>query len=170
MKYYRLISENNMSRGGTFDYTAYLPKDDQPGEWTPDIEGTIEPCQRGYHVTDARHLLDWADAQLYECEVKEPVAHEDGDKWACRSIRLMRQIEAWNPKTLRLFACWCVRQVWHLLTDERSRNAVEVAERYASGEAMSAELDAARDAAWAAARDAQIKHLLEELGISEVVE
>lgn len=57
-------------------------------------------------------------------------------------------------KDLRLFSCWCVRQVWHLLTDERSRNAVEVAERYAVGDATEEELVAARDAAWAAARDA----------------
>lgn len=50
--------------------------------------------------------------------------------------------------TLRLFACRCVRQVWHLLTDERSRNIVEVAERYANGEAPS---EAAWLAAWYAA-------------------
>lgn len=56
-----------------------------------------------------------------------------------------------DPRTLRLFTCWCVRQVWHLLTDERSRNAVEVAERYARGEASRDELAAASDAAWAAA-------------------
>ena len=56
--------------------------------------------------------------------------------------------------TLRLFACWSVRQVWYLLTDERSRNAVDVAERFAHGEATSKELAATRDAAWAAASDA----------------
>lgn len=78
-----------------------------------------------------------------------------------------------DDRTLRIFACWCVRQIWHLLYDARSRNAVEVSERYANGKATAEELAAAMnaamasaraaacDAAWAAARDAQAQWLRE---------
>jgi hypothetical protein len=48
---------------------------------------------------------------------------------------------------LRLFACYCVRQVLHLATDERSRRVVEVSVRYAVGTATEAELADARSAA-----------------------
>lgn len=60
-----------------------------------------------------------------------------------------------SDKVLRLFACSCVREVWDLLTDKRSRNAVEVAERHAHGKASDDELRAAWAAAWAAAEAAE---------------
>ena len=54
----------------------------------------------------------------------------------------------------RLFAVACARRVQHLMTDQRSLAALDVAERHARGLATDAELDAARTAAWDAAWDA----------------
>ncbi|NBJ19735.1 hypothetical protein GT625_13475 [Burkholderia thailandensis] len=54
-------------------------------------------------------------------------------------------------RDLRLFAVWCARQVEHLLQDQCSKDALNVAERFANGEATDEERDAALDAAWAAA-------------------
>ena len=62
--------------------------------------------------------------------------------------------EPQHKREWRLFAVWCARQVQHLMGDERSIAAVDVAERYANGRATSEELDAARDAARDAAWDA----------------
>ena len=80
----------------------------------------------------------------------------DDALWALRAVPDEQAAE--RDRLARLFACWCLRQVWHLLTDERSRTAIEVAERYAVGEATHDDLKAAArsaaDAADAADADA----------------
>lgn len=48
-----------------------------------------------------------------------------------------------SDRKLRLFACACCRQVWHLLADDRSRKAVDAAEKYADGLATEKEFLAA---------------------------
>ena len=71
--------------------------------------------------------------------------------------------ECIDERTLRLFAAWCARQALALIDnpDPRSVAAVDMAERFAVGEATVDELEAAgaaawdaSAAAWAAARDA----------------
>jgi hypothetical protein len=53
----------------------------------------------------------------------------------------------------RLFAVWCARQVKHLMKDQRSLDALDVAERFANGEATEEQREEACAAAKAAARD-----------------
>jgi hypothetical protein len=54
-------------------------------------------------------------------------------------------------KEARLYAIACARRVQHLMKDQRSINALDVAERYAHGNATNQELNAARATAWGAA-------------------
>ena len=64
-----------------------------------------------------------------------------------------------HDRLWRLYAVWCARQVQHLMTDDRSIAALDVAERFANGNATAAELAEAQEAARAAeiaARAAEI--------------
>ena len=68
----------------------------------------------------------------------------DDTTWCCRA-------EPQYTKEWRLYAVWCARQVQHLMRDERSIHALDVAERHAHGEASDDELAEAAGAARAAA-------------------
>lgn len=75
------------------------------------------------------------------------IAKHNGVDDALWSLRCVQGCD----RDSRLFAVWCARSVEHLIGDERSRNAINVAEKFASGDATEEELAAARDAAWDAA-------------------
>ena len=101
-------------------------------------------------------------------------ACQEGKKWALASCATMKEVwEKTKPewliwvatrpsvltdKELRLFTVFCARQVQHLMTDPRSIEAINVAEKYAQGKASDDELAAAyaaTNAATYAARAAE---------------
>ena len=68
----------------------------------------------------------------------------DDALWCLRAVK-------GRDREIRLYAVWCARQVQHLNTDPRVSDCIDVAERFANGEATNEERDAAGAAAWAAA-------------------
>jgi len=105
------------------------------------------PCQEGWGKL-LKHLgkTKADDEPLPFAVIVESNGIEDA-LWCCRSAPEY-------DKEWRLFAVWCARQVKHLMTDPRSVAALDIAERFANGEATTRELAAARDAAVVAAWDA----------------
>jgi hypothetical protein len=111
------------------------------------------PCVEGYKKL-LQHLgKTEADDEPLSFNV---IVESNGIKdalWACRTAPE-------HDREWRLFAVWCARQVQHLMTDQRSHDAINVAERFALGAATKNELAAAYDAAkaatWSAANTAAL--------------
>jgi hypothetical protein len=100
------------------------------------------PCYK-----PSRYIAEsWRGTALDILDLKE-VSHSDR-LWVCLRTELA------SERVMRLFAVWCARQVQHLMKDSRSIAALDVAERFANGQATKEELAAAGDAAGAAARAA----------------
>ena len=76
--------------------------------------------------------------------LKDERVPDDEKIWAFTREGIM------DDRTLRLFAVGCARKVQHLMADQRSINALGVAEDYANGLASDEELAAAKKAAWEA--------------------
>jgi len=142
-----------------------LPTADGPGEWVEigkqarKALTTHDLCTtRVLHATDAAHLLDWLNVEMYEVEIDEGRGLIVGpDKIGFRRGRLVRRIEAWNERNARLFACDCAEDaLQYAVPDAREtlECVIYVARCYADGEATLTKLAAARDAAGAAARAA----------------
>jgi hypothetical protein len=73
-----------------------------------------------------------------------------------------------SDRKLRLYACACCLSVWHLLADERSREAVRVSERFADGLASDGDRAAASWAAEAVVLALNWRHRLEGRLVGEV--
>ncbi len=100
------------------------------------------PCRKGW-----RKLLKYLNKnQVYEELLSLKVILDSNGVedaiWALRTID--------DQGLVQLFAVRCVRQVQHLLIDERSIHALDVSERSAIGEASDEELGEARGTALSA--------------------
>ena len=106
------------------------------------MKATVKWCRKHGACEEAVRWIAQYDT------LEEAWEHCERADWMLWALSVINYV---NDKQLRLFACACARDVWDKLTDERSRNAVRVAERYARGKATDEELSAAYSVAWAAA-------------------
>jgi hypothetical protein len=113
----------------------------------PDANGEypIISAETGAMTFDLPHSPKVADSFLEVCLGRFDVKHfRDGvaltaERWLVwTDPKPMLEGCRGQPRKLRLFACACVRRVWHQLPSE-SRRAVELAERFADGEATDEE-------------------------------
>ena len=153
---FKVLDGTKSMHGGIAEWT--------PGEWMPEITD-IEPCARGYHLcVGPKHLREWFGPDIWTAEYAGERIDHAGDKFVVSEARILQHVDAWNERTARLFAADCAEDVLYLFenerpNDQRPRQAIETARRYANGDATQEELraawaaagDAARDAAWAAA-------------------
>jgi len=124
----------------------------------PPIDGQLVPCQNGYHLCHESDLLKWLGPTIYEAEYRGERLDDD-DKIVVREARLIRYMDTWNERTARLFLCDLAEKVLPIYesaypSGDRPRKAIEIARRFANGNASKEELDAARDAASASANAA----------------
>ena len=150
--FYKVLAVDGVSpqHGGSGKW--FLPKGKRAGKWMPKIDN-IKPCQRGYHFVMLSQLPQWLGPTLYELEVRGEVINLS-DKSVAQQARLIRKVDTWNDKTLRLFAADCAEHVLGLYeskypNDTRPRNAIQAARDFANGRISLDELNAAAYAAYA---------------------
>ena len=118
---------------------------------------TLSPIDFCDETDACRSGRDFATRYATMAEVWDACPRVD---WLCWILAALDVTP--DERKNREFMCWAAtetpladgRKTLDLLTDERSRNAVNVALRFARNEANAEELSAAESAAWSAAFDA----------------
>lgn len=76
-------------------YKPYLPKNGQPGPWTPYVPGP-DLCEQGWHLVYPKGVSGWMDNEhdnrLFLAQAAGATVG-DGEKIAANSIRLIAEIE-----------------------------------------------------------------------------
>ena len=134
------------------------------GEWTP--QETPVLCESGWHGVELKNVLDHFPQShvtpvLYEVETSESgvVLHGD-DKFACSSMRLVRQVGRGDTMTLVKFALACARSTLANFEsvfprDTRVRDCLDIVEKFTQGEATPQECESAAESARSAAESAR---------------
>ena len=143
------IAVKFLEPGAVGPYSGYV--------FTPSSDAWLLPrpvvaCSSGYHFATIENLVNWARPEAYEIETRGAVGL--GDKSAAESIRFVRQLHC-DDRVLRHFAADCAEACLPLFErerprDDRPRRAIEVARRFADGQATLGELAVAWAAEWAA--------------------
>ena len=158
---YKILGPDRMPcNGGTGQWP-------EPGTWRT-VTGKLVPCENGLHLCRPQDLLTWLrpGREVWLAEV-EGMTVEAEDKIVARTARLVGDgpVIVWTERLERLLACDYAEHVLPIYErqypdDQRPRQAIETARRYAEGQATQDELTAAGDAAWsatwAAVRDAAL--------------
>lgn len=152
MRYYKVLAaDRKPCYGGTGQWL-------EPPEWMPEITGII-PCKRGYHLVTMEQLPCWLGPEIWEAEgAGKHIDH--GDKHVFSKARLLRRLETWNERTLRLFTADCAEHVLPIYEakypqDDRPRKNILEARQFANGEIAA---DAATAYAYAAYAVADAAH------------
>ena len=133
--YYKVLAADGCSpaHGGTGKW--FLPKGKRVGKWMPAIKPVL--CQQGYHFVTFDQLPRWIGPTLYEVEVQGEVLTAE-DKSVAEQARLIKRVDTWNEKNLRLFAADCAEHVLGIYekqypNDEHPRKAIQAARDFANG-------------------------------------
>jgi len=145
MKLYKVLAKGQMScHGGDHVW--------EPGRWY-EVTGDLVPCRNGFHLCREQDLLDWLHEEIWEAQYSGEVL-DGGNKVVVRKARITKQCAGWNERSARLFAVDCAEDVANMIPEPEAKGCLEVARKYAAGEASYEELAAAREAAWEATRKA----------------
>ncbi len=154
IKYFKVLKlDGTACNGGSGKWD--LPKRGKPGKWMPKIE-TIVPCQSGYHLCEMDDLILWLGPAIYTAEGKGEFIRHYNDKTVFQQARLLRCLDSWNERTVRLFAADCAEHVLPIFekqypAEQRPRLCISAARDFANGKITRSQLDAAGSEAWAAA-------------------
>ena len=122
--------------------------------WTKP-EKLLVVCESGWHGVERKdilaHLPHVDGSELWEVEVRGNIVH-GSDKFSAESMRLVKKILVPDKKNLRLFACDVAQDVLWIYEkrypgDTRVAECIEVARRFAMGQATEEEMTAAYAAA-----------------------